>query len=182
MTSDATWSGGWWQGAVRRKSPNYDARDPGNRIELVVLHHISLPAGQFGGENVQDFFENRLDPTATPEFAPLADVRVSAHFFSRRDGAVLQFVSCDDRAWHAGVSAWRGRPVCNNFSVGIEIEGDSVHSFTEAQYCKINDLLGALKRAYPIAAVTTHSEIAAGRKVDPGPTFDWSRISLRWDV
>jgi len=182
MTSDTPWHGGWWQGAVRRNSPNFDARDPAIPIELVVLHHISLPAGQFQGDSVRDFFENRLDTGATPELAELADVRVSAHFFVRRDGTALQFVSCDDRAWHAGVSAWRGRPVCNDFSVGIEIEGDSVQAFTEAQYSALNDLLGALKLAYPIAAVTAHSEIAAGRKVDPGPTFDWSRISPRCDV
>ena len=182
MTPDTRWSGGWWQGAARRSSPNFDARDPAARIELVVLHHISLPAGQFEGDTVQDFFENRLDAAATPELAELADVRVSAHFFVRRDGTALQFVSCDDRAWHAGVSAWRGRPVCNDFSVGIEIEGDNVQAFTEAQYSTLNALLRALKQAYPIAAVTTHSEIAAGRKVDPGPTFDWSKISPHWDV
>lgn len=176
------WRDGWWAKATRRASPNFNARAPGTAVELVVLHHISLPPGQFSGDAVTDFFENRLDTTLAPELAELAGVQVSAHFFVRRDGGVLQFVSCDDRAWHAGVSAWRGRSVCNDFSIGIEIEGDSVQPFTDAQYDALNELLPALKANYPIAAVTTHSEIAAGRKVDPGPTFDWSRLAQRWDV
>lgn len=182
MTSESDWADGWWRPAIRRASPNFDARAPETKVELVVLHHISLPAGQFAGDAVIDFFENQIDPKVTPELAALADVHVSAHFFLRRDGTLLQFVSCDDRAWHAGISAWRGRAVCNEFSIGIEIEGDCDHPFTDAQYVELNRLLAALSTAYPVAAVTTHSEIAAGRKVDPGPTFDWSRITRRWDV
>lgn len=182
MTFDGAWSDGWWNGAVRRASPNFDARPPETPIELVVLHHISLPAGQFKGDAVIDFFENRLDTGAAPDLAELAGLRVSAHFFLRRDGTILQFVGCNDRAWHAGVSCWRGRSVCNDFSIGIEIEGDDKAPFADAQYVSLNALLAAIKQAYPVAAVTSHSEIAAGRKIDPGPTFDWSRLNRHWNV
>lgn len=183
MTFDPTgsaWTGGWWNGAAHRASPNFDARPPETPVELVVLHHISLPAGQFSGDAVIDFFENRLDAASYPDLAELAGLRVSAHFFLRRDGTVLQFVGCNDRAWHAGVSCWRGRSVCNDFSIGIEIEGDDKAPFTDAQYASLNALLDAIKQAYPVAAVAAHSEIAAGRKIDPGPTFDWSRLQRRW--
>ncbi len=178
----STWSAGWWIEAGRRASPNFDARADGAAIELVVLHHISLPAGQFDGDAVVDFFENRLHVAHYPQLAELTDVKVSAHFFVRRGGAILQFVSCDDRAWHAGVSLWRGRGVCNDFSIGIEIEGDAKAPFSEEQYSALNTLLAALKFGYPIKAVTTHSEIAPGRKIDPGPTFDWSRLDRHWHV
>ncbi len=177
-----TFSAGWWLEAERRASPNFDARLEGVATELVVLHHISLPAGQFDGDAVVDFFENRLDVAQYPQLTELADVKVSAHFFVRRGGAVLQFVSCADRAWHAGVSMWRGRSGCNDFSIGIEIEGDDKTPFTDAQYLTLNALLAVLKRAYPINAVTSHSEIAPGRKIDPGPTFDWSRLDEHWHV
>ncbi len=173
---------GWWPDAERRASPNFDARPDGTATELVVLHHISLPAGQFDGDAVVDFFENRLDIGKYPQLAELVEVKVSAHFFVRRSGAVLQFVSCDDRAWHAGISRWRGRDACNDFSIGIEIEGDQIAPFTEAQYVSLNALLDALKLNYPIKAVTSHSEIAPGRKIDPGPMFDWSRLNRRWHV
>lgn len=182
MTFSAGFNGGWWTGAKRRASPNFDARPDAVATELVVLHHISLPAGEFDGDAVVDFFENQLNVEQYPQLAELANVAVSAHFFVRRGGAVLQFVSCDDRAWHAGVSMWRGRGVCNDFSIGIEIEGDDRAPFTEAQYSALNTLLTALKLAYPIKAVTSHSEIAPGRKIDPGPTFDWSRLERHWDV
>ena len=176
------WHTGWWLEAERRASPNFDARPDGTAVELVVLHHISLPAGQFDGDAVVNFFENQLDIAQYPQLTELANVQVSAHFFVRRGGAVLQFVSCEDRAWHAGVSTWRGRGVCNDFSIGIEIEGDDKTPFTDAQYLALNSLLAALKTAYPIKAVTTHSEIAPGRKIDPGPTFDWSRLERHWHV
>ena len=181
MTS-SNWSEGWWSAAERRVSPNFDRRPEGVVAELVVLHHISLPGGHFDGDAVIEFFQNRLDVTTRPELAELAEVKVSAHFFVRRGGTVLQFVSCDDRAWHAGVSLWRGRSVCNDFSIGIELEGDAKAPFTDAQYSALNALLAALKLAYPIKAVTTHSEIAPGRKIDPGPTFDWSRLDRCWHV
>lgn len=183
MTSDASvWTDGWWKGAKRRASPNFDARPADVQVKLLVLHHISLPAGQFVGETVSDFFENRLDVVRYPMLAALADVHVSSHFFLRRTGEVLQFVSCTDRAWHAGVSSWRGRAGCNDFSIGIEIEGDAVAAFADPQYSALDDLLAAIKHNYPVKAVTTHSEIAPGRKVDPGPTFDWSRLRSRWPV
>ena len=127
MTSEpSAWTEGWWNGATRSASPNFDTRPVETNVKLVVLHHISLPAGQFEGDAVRDFFENRLDVVRYPMLGELADVHVSAHFFLRRAGEVLQFGSCDDRAWHAGVSAWRGRGGCNDFSIGIEIEGDAV--------------------------------------------------------
>ena len=182
MTLSSEWSTGWWLEAERRASPNFDLRLAGVAVELVVLHHISLPAGQFDGDAVLDFFENRLSVEQYPKLAELANVKVSAHFFVRRGGAVLQFVSCDDRAWHAGVSTWRGRGVCNDFSIGIEIEGDDKAPFSDEQYSALDTLLTALKLAYPIKAVTSHSEIAAGRKIDPGPTFDWSRLNRHWHV
>ena len=181
MTSDGTvWTDGWWSGATRRASPNFDARPADTDVKVVVLHHISLPAGQFEGDAVCDFFENRLDVVRYPMLAELADIHVSAHFFLRRTGEVFQFVSSDDRAWHAGASGWRGRSGCNDFSIGIELEGDAVAPFADPQYALLDILLSAINRNYPIRAVTTHSEIAPGRKVDPGPTFDWSRIASRW--
>lgn len=180
MTSETpSWIDGWWCGATSRASPNFDARPADVQVKLVVLHHISLPAGQCEGNAVSDFFENKLDVFRYPMLAELADVRVSAHFFLRRTGEVLQFVSCSNRAWHAGVSAWRGRGGCNDFSIGIEIEGDAVAPFADAQYTTLDVLLAAVKQNYPIRAVTTHSEISPGRKVDPGPTFDWSRLRVR---
>ncbi len=178
----AQWHDGWWHAAERRASPNFDQRPTGVATELAVLHHISLPAGQFDGDCVTDFFENRLDIVQFPALTELASVHVSAHFFVRRGGNVLQFVSCDDRAWHAGVSRWRGRGVCNDFSIGIELEGDDTLPFADAQYVSLNALLAALESAYPIKAVTSHSEIAPGRKIDPGPTFDWSRLDRHWHV
>jgi N-acetyl-anhydromuramoyl-L-alanine amidase len=181
MTSDAlAWTDGWWSAATRRASPNFDSRPAETRVKLVVLHHISLPAGQFDGDLVCDFFENRLDVVRCPMLSELADMHVSAHFFVRRTGEVMQFVSCDDRAWHAGISTWRGQRACNDFSIGVEIEGDAVAPFADAQYSALDSLLVAIKQNYPITAVTTHSEIAPGRKIDPGPTFDWSRLGGRW--
>ncbi len=176
------WRTGWCQDAERRASPNFDTRPDGTATVLVVLHHISLPARQFAGNAVVDFFENRLDFVQHPQLVELADIHVSAHFFVRRDGATLQFVSCDDRAWHAGVSIWHGRTVCNDFSIGIEMEGDDKAPFSDEQYAALNALLASLKLAYPIKAVSSHSEIAPGRKVDPGPTFDWSRLDRHWHV
>ena len=176
------WHGGWWQDAERRASPNFDVRPEGATVDLVVLHHISLPAGRFEGNAVVDFFENQLNVVHYPQLVELFDIKVSAHFFVRRTGAVLQLVSCDDRAWHAGVSRWRGRGVCNDFSIGIELEGDEKTPFSDPQYLALNTLLAALKTAYPIKAVSSHSEIAPGRKIDPGPTFDWSRLDCHWHV
>lgn len=167
---------GWLAGTRRIESPNHDPRPPGASISLLVIHAISLPPGEFGGDAVIDFFTNRLDPSAHAYFAGIARQRVSAHFFIRRDGAVLQFVSCHERAWHAGISCWRGRVRCNDFSLGIELEGDDRGDYDDAQYRALERLLQVLREEYPTATVVGHADIAPGRKTDPGPYFDWSRI------
>ncbi|HNQ05123.1 MAG TPA: 1,6-anhydro-N-acetylmuramyl-L-alanine amidase AmpD [Thiobacillaceae bacterium] len=168
---------GWLAGARRIPSPNCDARPQGERVCLVVLHNISLPPGEFGGPGVEDLFCNRLDARAHPYYAQIHALRVSAHFFIRRDGELIQFVPCGLRAWHAGASQWRGRERCNDFSVGIELEGTDEVPFTTAQYERLDIVLPALRRAYPIAAIVGHADIAPGRKTDPGPHFDWSRLA-----
>lgn len=159
-------------------SPNCDARPDGEAVTLVVVHGISLPPGVFAGEAVERLFTNALDTSAHPYYAGLAGMRVSAHFLVRRDGELVQFVSCNDRAWHAGVSSWRGRERCNDFSVGIELEGADDVPYTPAQYGRLATLLWALKGRYPaIAAAVGHSDVAPGRKTDPGPAFDWDRLA-----
>jgi AmpD protein len=168
---------GGWLAAVRRiESPNHDARPEGETVSLIVVHAISLPPGEFGGTAIVDLFTNRLDPGAHPYFAQLDGLRVSAHFLLRRDGEMTQFVSCERRAWHAGLSLWQGRSRCNDFSVGIELEGDDDHPFDDRQYRRLSDLLVTLRAHYPIQAVVGHSDIAPGRKTDPGPCFDWRRL------
>jgi AmpD protein len=167
---------GWLEGARRIPSPNSDPRPEGMAVELVVIHNISLPPGEFGGPGVEQLFTNRLDPAAHPYYSGIAHLRVSAHFFIRRDGELIQFVPCGLRAWHAGASQWRGRERCNDYSLGIELEGTDDRPFTDAQYQMLNRLLAVLKAAYPIADVTGHSDIAPGRKTDPGPSFDWGRV------
>lgn len=157
-------------------SPNCDDRPPDAAIDLLVIHAISLPPGEFGGEAVIDLFLNRLDPGAHPYFAGIAELRVSAHFLIRRDGALLQFVPCHRRAWHAGVSCWRGRDRCNDFSIGIELEGSDSVPFEDNQYRCLGSLVGALCGTYPIAGIAGHSDVAPGRKTDPGPCFDWERL------
>lgn len=156
-------------------SPNCDDRPAGAAIELLVLHNISLPPGVFGGEAVTDLFLNRLDPGGHPYFEDIAALRVSAHFFIRRDGTLLQFVPCVMRAWHAGQSLWCGRERCNDFSVGIELEGADDVAFSDAQYECLGALARALYARYPIKASVGHSDIAPGRKTDPGPHFAWPR-------
>lgn len=158
-------------------SPNCDPRPDGARIELLVLHNISLPPGEFGGDAIADLFLNRLDPAAHPYYAGIAGLRVSAHFLIRRDGSLLQFVPCTMRAWHAGQSCWRGRERCNDFSIGIELEGSDDVPFADAQYGRLGELAALLGAHYPILAATGHSDIAPGRKTDPGPCFDWDRYS-----
>lgn len=167
---------GWLAGAVRCDSPNFDARPEGCGVELIVVHAISLPPDEFGGPGVEDLFCNRLDPQAHPYYATICDLRVSAHFFIRRDGGLIQFVSADDRAWHAGASQWRGRERCNDFSIGIELEGCDTQPFEPAQYERLAALLRVLRAHYPIEDVVGHSDIAPGRKTDPGPFFDWERL------
>lgn len=167
---------GWLNGARRIESPNCDERPENTAIELTVIHNISLPPGRFGGEGIIELFTNRLDPAADPYYESLQDLRVSAHFLIRRDSEIIQFVSCDRRAWHAGQSSWNGCERCNDFSIGIELEGTDDVPFTDVQYDRLNDLLTALRARYPIASVTGHSDIAPGRKTDPGPCFEWERI------
>lgn len=157
-------------------SPNYDERPAGTAIDLVVIHNISLPPGKFGGNGVIELFTNRLDPDADPYYRGIFHQRVSAHFFIRRDGELIQFVPCSLRAWHAGVSQWQGRERCNDFSIGIELEGTDDTPFEEAQYARLHNLLTILKQAYPISEITGHSDIAPGRKTDPGVCFDWKRV------
>ena len=156
-------------------SPNCDERPPGSAIDLLVIHSISLPPGEFGGPGVVELFTNRLDPAAHPYYAGIAGLRVSAHFLIRRDGALIQFVPCRMRAWHAGASCWRGRERCNDFSVGIELEGGEATPFEDAQYGQLAALTRALGTAYPVREIVGHSDIAPGRKADPGPNFDWQR-------
>ena len=167
---------GWIAGARRVASPNCDSRPPGSEISLVVLHSISLPRGKFGGDAIERLFTNRLDPGAHPSFAELAGVRVSSHFLIRRDGELLQFVPLQARAWHAGVSRWRGRERCNDFSVGIELEGVDDAGFEAAQYESLVALLGNLQSVLPLRDVAAHSDVAPGRKFDPGTHFDWARF------
>lgn len=176
--ADAPRAAGWLPGARHVPSPNQDDRPSGTTVDLVVLHAISLPPDQFGGPYVEALFTNRLDTHGHPYFATLEGLRVSAHFFIDRRGALTQFVALDARAWHAGVSSWQGRERCNDFSVGIELEGCDTREFEEAQYATLASLLRALFARLPAlsaARVVGHSDVAPGRKTDPGPCFDWAR-------
>ena len=164
-------------GAVQVASPNCDDRPPETTISLIVVHGISLPPGKFGGDGVARLFTNTLDAGADPYYAGIAHLRVSSHFFVRRDGSLVQFVPCDLRAWHAGVSSWRGRERCNDFSVGIELEGTDDVAYAAAQYTMLAKVARALRKRYPIRDMVGHSDVAPGRKTDPGPAFDWGRLS-----
>ena len=155
-------------------SPNCDDRPPG-AIELLVIHNISLPPGEFGGDGVQRLFTNTLDVAAHPYYSTIAELKVSAHFFVRRDGRVIQFVPCLKRAWHAGESCWQSKFRCNDFSIGIELEGSDAEPFTAGQYAALNRLTMALRETYPIRGIAGHSDIAPQRKTDPGPYFEWVR-------
>ncbi len=167
------WDGGWLRQAIRLPSPNFGPRPAQALIDLIVVHSISLPPGQYGGEGVQALFTNRLDWDAHPYYQQIRGLEVSSHFYIRRDGALWQFVSCDDRAWHAGRSHYRGRDNCNDDSIGIELEGLEGDTFEPAQYQALADLCQALSARYPIAHLAGHEHIAPGRKLDPGPGFDW---------
>jgi AmpD protein len=157
-------------------SPNHDERPPGTEITLVVLHSISLPPGEYGGDSIERLFTNCLDPEAHPYFREICTLKVSAHFLVRRDGSVIHFVPVERRAWHAGASAWRGRSRCNDFSVGIELEGAEEAPFDDAQYAALVALIQKLRNTLPIRDIAAHSEIAPGRKTDPGVHFDWARL------
>lgn len=170
---------GWVNEARKLPSPNFEVRPDGTRPTLVVVHNISLPPNEFGGPGITDLFLNRLDCDAHPYYdANLRGVRVSAHFVIRRDGTLEQYVSCDERAWHAGASNFFGRERCNDFSIGIELEGSDASPFEAAQYETLAPLVQTLAAHYAIDALAGHSDIAPGRKTDPGPHFDWPRLQV----
>jgi AmpD protein len=168
--------GGIVRAAAQIPSPNFDDRPAGVRVSLIVLHGISLPPGEFGGPWIVELFTNRLNPRAHPFFAQLENAKLSAHFLIRREGSLAQFVACEQRAWHAGASRWRGRDRCNDFSIGVELEGTDELPYADAQYLTLAALTRALKRRYPIRDIAGHCDIAPGRKTDPGPHFDWKRF------
>ncbi|MBK7001637.1 MAG: 1,6-anhydro-N-acetylmuramyl-L-alanine amidase AmpD [Rhodoferax sp.] len=170
------WRDGWLQYAKRLDSPNFGLRPPGAHIDLIVLHSISLPPGVYGGIQVQQFFTNQLNRERHPYFKHIEGLKVSAHFYIQRNGALWQFVSCDHRAWHAGVSSYRGRDNCNDDSIGIELEGLEGETFENAQYATLQELGPALMQQYPITHIAGHEHIAPGRKADPGPGLDWVRL------
>ena len=172
----ACWSKGWYRFAKHVPSPNFEPRPMGVQTDLLVLHSISLPPGQFSGDAIEQFFTNTLDHDSHPYYEQLRGVKVSAHFFIRRGGELIQFVSCDQRAWHAGVSTHAGRTNCNDFSIGIELEGLEGDTFETAQYIALAKLATHIGQRYPIAHIAGHEHVAPGRKIDPGPGFDWSTL------
>lgn len=179
MTSSTVEEWGWLAGVRRVPSPNCDERPGDGRVDLVVIHAISLPPGEFGGPCVEQLFTNTLDPEAHPYFATIAGLRVSAHLYIDRAGAVTQFVPLDRRAWHAGESCWSGRSACNDFSIGIELEGCDEQPFEDIQYERLGGVLAQIRQRWPHLdnrRLAGHSDIAPGRKTDPGPCFDWSRL------
>lgn len=181
MTSTDQWKfvNGWLACARPVASPNFNARPTETSPELIVIHGISLPPGEYGGPYIEAFFTNQLDPAAHAYFSDIAHLTVSAHFLIRRDGEVVQFVSTDDRAWHAGESCWQQRSNCNDFSIGIEVEGCDEERYAMPQYHALATLIGALRNQYPAIqhdAIVGHSDIAPARKTDPGPAFDWLQL------
>ncbi len=179
----ALWDAGWYRFAHRLPSPNFGARPSAATIDLIVLHSISLPPGQYGGDEVQRLFLNRLDWNADPYFKRIEGMAVSAHFYVQRNGALWQFVSCDDRAWHAGASHYRGRDNCNDDSIGIEMEGIEGGPFEAAQYETLGGLCAAIPQRYPVRHIAGHEHVAPGRKSDPGAGFNWPLLqqTLGWE-
>ena len=174
---------GWCAQATCLPSPNYDARPDGADISLIVIHNISLPPNEFGGASITDLFLNRLDPQAHPYFATIHTLEVSSHFLIQRDGQLIQYVSCNDRAWHAGASNWRGVSRCNDFAIGIELEGADGVPFTQAQYQQLTALTEVLRQKYTqINSIAGHSEIAPARKTDPGAGFEWARYERQASI
>jgi N-acetyl-anhydromuramoyl-L-alanine amidase len=173
----AIWTAGWWRHARRVRSPNFGPRPDGVLATLAIVHSISLPPGIYGGNSVERFFTNRLDSSAHPYFEQIGGLRVSTHFFIRRQGEVVQFVSCDQRAWHAGTSQWRGRDNCNDWSIGIELEGLEGELFERAQYRALIRVLRAARARYPLTEVVGHEHVAPGRKADPGARFEWPHLA-----
>ena len=176
------WDAGWHRNALRQPSPNFGPRPDGAAIDLIVVHSISLPPGHYGSGAVQQLFANTLDWDAHPYFQSIRGLQVSSHFFIERNGTLWQFVDCDQRAWHAGQSCYRGRSQCNDDSIGIELEGLEGQTFEPAQYEVLARLCADLAARYPVAHVAGHEHIAPGRKQDPGPGFDWPRLQglLAW--
>lgn len=168
---------GFFTNAIYIPSPNHDAR-PTSEISLIVVHNICLPPNEYGGNGIVELFTNQLNPNHHPYYQTIHTFKVSAHFLIRRNGKINQFVSCLDRAWHAGKSNWQGRERCNDFSIGIELEGSDYEAFESAQYIALNQLVASLTQQYNIANITGHSDIAPGRKTDPGPFFDWSQLKV----
>lgn len=174
-------STGWLQGVRHLASDNHNAR-PSPEISLLVIHNISLPPGQFGTGMVEALFTNQLPIDAHPYFKDLEGLKVSAHFFISREGAITQFVSCKDRAWHAGISEFMHRKNCNDFSLGIELEGVDDQAYSDAQYQSLNQLVNELTKHYPLITpdrICGHSDIAPERKTDPGPAFIWQRLQAK---
>lgn len=169
---------GWVSEAVHIASPNFDERPQDCNIDMLVLHNISLPPSEYGGNGIIELFTNTLNPEEHPYYAEIYTRKVSSHFLIRRDGQLLQFVSCNDRAWHAGVSKWQERERCNDFSVGVELEGSDFETFETVQYETLEILMNTLKKHLPIKHIVGHSDIAPGRKTDPGPYFDWNKVNL----
>jgi N-acetyl-anhydromuramoyl-L-alanine amidase len=167
---------GYLETATQIESPNYDQRPENSNIDLIVIHNISLPPNEYGGSGVVQLFTNQLNPNEHPYYAEIYRHKVSSHFFIRRDGELMQFVSTLQRAWHAGVSQWQTRERCNDFSVGVELEGSDFEAFEAAQYKTLNKLINCLKNSYAIKEIVGHSDIAPGRKTDPGPYFNWQKI------
>jgi AmpD protein len=180
--ADPLWEQGWYRFAHRVVSPNFGPRPQGAQVDLIVVHSISLPPGVYGGDEVRQLFTNTLDWDAHPYFQQIRGAQVSAHFFIRRGGELWQFVSCDERAWHAGKSSWQGRDNCNDHSIGIELEGLEGHTFEAAQYEALAAVCSAIAQHYPVRHIAGHEHIAPGRKQDPGPGFDWARLQreLAW--
>ena len=176
MAERAVWRDGWWAGAKHCPSPNCGPRPAGEAVTLAIVHSISLPPGCYQGDAVHRLFSNRLDWDAHPWYSSIRGLRVSAHFLLRRSGRTQQFVSCDQRAWHAGASLWRGRSDCNDWSIGIELEGLEGGTFEAAQYAQLANLLQVLSRRYPLLEAVGHEHVAPGRKADPGAGFDWLRL------
>ena len=177
--SNTAWQQGWLSCAQHQPSPNFGLRPAGADINLAVIHSISLPPGQYGTGCVQQLFANQLDWDAHPYFQSIRGLEVSSHFFITRSGEVWQFVSCDDRAWHAGKSQWCGRENCNDFSIGIELEGLEGMTFETAQYHALTELCQALVAQYPITHIAGHEHIAPGRKQDPGSGFNWQLLQTQ---
>ncbi|MFM8467766.1 MAG: 1,6-anhydro-N-acetylmuramyl-L-alanine amidase AmpD [Oxalobacteraceae bacterium] len=173
---------GWCSALLRSACSNFDARPENAEISLLVIHNISLPPGEFGGGYVEALFANALDCDAHPYFDQLRDLRVSSHFLIRRDGSAVQFVSTLDRAWHAGASEFQGRQRCNDFSIGIELEGSDHEIFCDAQYTMLATLTRSLMRRHPLTDVAGHEHIAPDRKTDPGPCFDWGRFHTEFSA